>query len=131
MSATIFGARQPTRQPTGQSTGPRAEADEEAAEAKANDEADEAEAEAAQALLAMRDADLIAALVETEMPILLIHGSEDKVVPLGNSRRLAQLLGRRATLVELEGAGHCPQEEVADRVAEEIDRFLSARGLLK
>jgi pimeloyl-ACP methyl ester carboxylesterase len=42
-------------------------------------------------------------------PCLVIQGSEDKIVGPSSGRLLAEALGDKATLVELEGSGHCPQ----------------------
>jgi pimeloyl-ACP methyl ester carboxylesterase len=93
-------------------------------------EARDAEARAA-AALAMTDAQLVRALREAEVPVLIVHGTDDRLVPLSNSRRLAQQLGPLATLVELPGCGHCPQEEDPERVAEEVSAFLKARQVLE
>ncbi len=87
-----------------------------------------AEARAA-AALTMTDAQLVRALREAQMPVLIVHGTDDRIVPLRNSRRLAQLLGPSAALVELAGCGHCPQEECPERVAEEVRAFLRAQGV--
>lgn len=56
--------------------------------------------------------------------VLIVHGAEDKVVPLANSRALAAELG--AALVELSGVGHCPQEEDPDGFASVVGRWLAA-----
>ena len=62
---------------------------------------------------------------EIAAPVLIIHGTEDDVVPVGQSRLLYQCLRARghpsAELVELPGAGHDPamgqyQARVFDRV---------------
>ena len=89
-----------------------------------------AEARAA-AALAMTDAQLVRALREAEVPVLILHGTDDRLVPVSNSRRLAQQLGPLATLVELPGCGHCPHEEYPERVAEEVSAFLKARLVLE
>ena len=41
-----------------------------------------------------------------KMPILLIHGSEDRRIPLANSQRLAALARSPVELIAVEGAGH-------------------------
>ena len=71
------------------------------------------------------------ALREAEVPVLILHGTDDRLVPVSNSRRLAQQLGPLATLVELPGCGHCPHEEYPERVAEEVSAFLKARLVLE
>ena len=39
-------------------------------------------------------------------PILMLHGTQDRTIPLRYARRLASLAGSRAELVELAGEGH-------------------------
>lgn len=41
-----------------------------------------------------------------QCPMLVIHGNDDRIVPIENGRIMAELSG--GTLVELEGAGHIP-----------------------
>jgi pimeloyl-ACP methyl ester carboxylesterase len=62
---------------------------------------------------------LIAALSH---PVLVIHGTNDQVIPLARSEALAQLTG--GTLAVIEGAGHEPQYRHADKVNALLDRFL-------
>jgi len=47
-----------------------------------------------------------AAALSAKGPILIVHGTDDDIVPVVQSRRLAHLLGQRATLVELPGVKH-------------------------
>lgn len=46
------------------------------------------------------------------VPTLIIHGTKDRLVPVRNSRTIAQSLG--CSLVEMEGIGHTPHEEAPD-----------------
>lgn len=46
------------------------------------------------------------AVADTRVPILLIHGSEDRLVPLEHSRRLRGSNPAAVTLWEVSGAGH-------------------------
>ena len=55
----------------------------------------------------------------SEMPMLLMWGSRDLVVPLASGRELHKHL-RRAEMVVLEGIGHLPYEEAP----EEFNRLL-------
>ena len=59
--------------------------------------------------------------------VLIAHGVQDRIVPLSNSRRLAAS-NSAVTLVELEGCGHCPQEELPDELARVIDDFVRSNG---
>jgi pimeloyl-ACP methyl ester carboxylesterase len=62
---------------------------------------------------------LIAALSH---PVLVIHGTDDRVIPLARSEELARLTG--GTLAIIDGSGHEPQYRHADEVNSVIDRFL-------
>jgi pimeloyl-ACP methyl ester carboxylesterase len=54
-------------------------------------------------------------LPQMSIPMLLIWGKADRLVPPQLGPRCAQL-NPRLKLVELEGVGHCPQDECPDRV---------------
>lgn len=63
------------------------------------------------------------------IPVLLIHGADDALVPLRNSQALESLVPG-AQLVVLPRCGHTPQEEMPQRVSDEVDAFLRARGVV-
>lgn len=65
---------------------------------------------------------------EHNIPVLLLHGAEDILVPLSNSRALAPMVPG-AQLVVLPQCGHMPQEELPERVTEEVVAFLKAHGI--
>jgi pimeloyl-ACP methyl ester carboxylesterase len=48
----------------------------------------------------------VAFLRRTRAPALVIHGNDDRIVPIAAARRLAEELG--ADLVEIDGGGHAP-----------------------
>jgi pimeloyl-ACP methyl ester carboxylesterase len=54
-------------------------------------------------------------------PVLVIHGTDDQVIPVARSEELARLT--RGTLVLVEGSGHEPQYRHADRVNSVLDDF--------
>lgn len=56
------------------------------------------------------------------MPILVIHGSDDRVIPVARSKELARLTG--GELVVIPGAGHEPQYRHAATVNALLDAFL-------
>jgi 3-oxoadipate enol-lactonase len=58
------------------------------------------------------------------VPALVVHGSDDRIVPVDNGRRLAARLPR-ADYVELPGFGHDLAQEAPDELAALIDAFLS------
>lgn len=59
------------------------------------------------------------AMAAIEVPVLLVQGDQDRLVPVTAAREAAQ---RHPSwrYVELAGVGHVPQLQVPDRVAEEI-----------
>jgi pimeloyl-ACP methyl ester carboxylesterase len=63
---------------------------------------------------------LIAALCQ---PVLVIHGTDDQVIPIARSAELARLAG--GTLAVIEGSGHEPQYRHAAQVNAVLDAFLN------
>jgi pimeloyl-ACP methyl ester carboxylesterase/predicted glycosyltransferase len=55
-------------------------------------------------------------------PVLVVHGTDDRVTPLPLGRAVASLLG--APIVEIEGAGHCPQARYPVQLNRLIRRFV-------
>ncbi len=58
-----------------------------------------------------------------DLPALLIHGRQDRVVPLWVSQRLVKQLPA-ASLRVIEHCGHCPQEEQSQHTARLISDFV-------
>ena len=67
-------------------------------------------------------ASLAAATRAAAIPILLVHGDRDALVPLANSRRLAAQLG--AALAVLPGRGHTPHEEAPGEFVDVVAGWL-------
>ncbi|GAB4380851.1 MAG: alpha/beta fold hydrolase [Elainellaceae cyanobacterium] len=65
-----------------------------------------------------------ALLSQVQVPILLIWGSHDRVIPLKWGRQLPTL-STYVKLVEVPDAGHCPYDEQAEIVNTEILNWLS------
>jgi len=61
-----------------------------------------------------------------QQPVLLLHGTHDRLVPVASAHQAAQRLPHW-TFVELE-AGHIPQMEAPQLVADEMMRWLSTPG---
>ena len=57
------------------------------------------------------------------IPVLIVHGSEDKIVPGAKARQLAESC-RKPILVELEGVGHASPLEAPDQVAGALARLM-------
>ena len=66
-------------------------------------------------------------LGELDVPTLVVHGTEDRMVPVANGRRIAELVPG-ARLEELEGVGHLFWWEEPERVAALLEEFLLAEG---
>ena len=62
-------------------------------------------------------------LAEFDFPIVIIHGREDRLIPIERAREA--LAGtRRGTLVEIEGTGHMPMMESPQTTAEALKSLL-------
>lgn len=59
-------------------------------------------------------------------PVLIIHGVNDEIVPLGSSLGLVNLLGNKSkhTLITISECGHLPHEEKPEEFLEVIDEFI-------
>jgi pimeloyl-ACP methyl ester carboxylesterase len=68
--------------------------------------------------------DMSAQLTQIECPVLVLHGTDDALSPMGNAVALVENLPN-AVLVELEGVGHSPNVEDTDRFNKEIREFLA------
>ncbi|NCB00775.1 MAG: alpha/beta hydrolase, partial [Spirochaetia bacterium] len=66
-------------------------------------------------------------LKEIDIPVLIIHGEEDAVVPLKESIKLNKEISS-SVLEVINSCGHAPQEECSQEVIEIILRFLSSIG---
>jgi len=72
------------------------------------------------------------AVAKTKIPILLIHGEDDRFVPCDMSRRIYSACKGRAELVIFPGAGHALSYFIdPKRYEETIHAFLSRCGVLK
>ena len=70
---------------------------------------------------------LLALMAGIAVPTLIVHGTEDRLVPLAASRATA---ARRPewSLAVFEGIGHVPQLEAPDRFVETVARWLDGQG---
>jgi pimeloyl-ACP methyl ester carboxylesterase len=71
-----------------------------------------------------KDIDVRHVLPAVRVPTLVMHGSEDTVVPVAVSRYIAERIPG-AVFVETPGAGHLALGEPALRVSQEMRRFLA------
>jgi fermentation-respiration switch protein FrsA (DUF1100 family) len=59
-------------------------------------------------------------------PLLLVHGSQDELVPVGHARRLYEVAGEPKQLIIIDGAGHRLRQE--DRATEAVRDWLSSQS---
>jgi pimeloyl-ACP methyl ester carboxylesterase len=69
-------------------------------------------------------AGLMARLAETRLPVLLIWGEEDRLLPVARAREAVRALPG-ARLEVIEAAGHTPQAERPDRFNRVLEDFLA------
>jgi pimeloyl-ACP methyl ester carboxylesterase len=67
-----------------------------------------------------------ALLPEIDLPVLLIWGGQDRMVPAGFSKIFAAL-NPRLKLIELEQAGHCPHDECYEVVNAAVRAWIRSR----
>ena len=76
---------------------------------------------------ASQEPDLVPLLGAVRVPVLVVTGAQDAIVPAEQSRDLARDLTAvpgGATLVELEGCGHLPHEECPAAFREAVEAWL-------
>ena len=71
-----------------------------------------------------KEIDIRPVLPTVRVPTLVIHGSEDQVVPVQAAAYTAQRI-RSARFIELPGVGHLALGAGADRIGTETERFLT------
>jgi pimeloyl-ACP methyl ester carboxylesterase len=69
-----------------------------------------------------RRPDRTAILQQLGKPVLIVHSTDDKFIPVTRARDLANLL--KAKYVEISGAGHCTPLEAPDKVALALKEFI-------
>lgn len=69
--------------------------------------------------------DAFALAPKITMPVLIYHGTEDKIAPIERSSVALQKSLPKARLVRLEGLGHLPEIEVPERVNALLKEFLA------
>ena len=62
-------------------------------------------------------------LKDFSMPILVINGDDDRIVPTANSIKLAGVIPN-SKLVVIQNAGHVPHEEQPDLFMQAVDEFI-------
>lgn len=73
-------------------------------------------------LVNARPARYWAAMASIRVPVLLIHGTADRLVPVASARRVARRFPSWR-YVELPGIGHVPQLHAPERFVEIVDAW--------
>lgn len=63
-------------------------------------------------------------LSKINVPTLIVWGAEDALIPLEAGRKMNSLI-KGSNLVIIEKCGHVPQEEMPERVVEEVTKFIA------
>ena len=61
-----------------------------------------------------------------DVPILVLHGDEDQIVPIGDSALLSAKIIKNVTLKVYEGAPHSLCTTLKDRVDEDLLAFIKS-----
>jgi pimeloyl-ACP methyl ester carboxylesterase len=61
-------------------------------------------------------------LQQRNIPLVILHGEQDNLVPIGNSCRMSAVLG--VPLIKISDCGHTPAEEVPQCFVQEVSRFV-------
>ncbi|MBH79365.1 MAG: hypothetical protein CMQ49_02500 [Gammaproteobacteria bacterium] len=70
-----------------------------------------------------RPTGLVDGLAHAQLPLLIVTGDDDRVIPTPDTVRLASEIG--APLIVLDACGHVPQEECPDQLMEALDAFVA------
>ena len=76
-------------------------------------------------LLGLKNApDITEKLQKINVPVLLVWGKEDKLIPFEYSEKFASAINN-CTLVPMEGCGHSPYVEDPEKLSEIVTKFIS------
>jgi len=79
---------------------------------------------AARLLWPVLDTRLAKRLPRIQVPVQLIWGAEDRVLPFSYARRFADRIGGPSETVRIDGAGHLADLDAPEAVAAAVERFL-------
>jgi pimeloyl-ACP methyl ester carboxylesterase len=76
----------------------------------------------------MNPRSLSARLKTIRTPTLIMHGESDRLIPFASGQQMARLIPG-STFIAYPGVGHVPMEQIPDRSAADLERWLKAQGL--
>ncbi|MGE5502267.1 MAG: alpha/beta fold hydrolase [Ignavibacteriales bacterium] len=65
-------------------------------------------------------------LATIKVPTLVMHGKQDQLIPVQDGERFAQAIPN-ATLIEYDNVGHVPMEQIPEKSAADLRRWLEAK----
>jgi len=65
-------------------------------------------------------------LAALNVPTLIMHGKQDKLIPVADGQRFADAIPN-ATLIEYDGVGHVPMEQIPEKSAADLRRWLETK----
>jgi pimeloyl-ACP methyl ester carboxylesterase len=76
---------------------------------------------------------IISMLSHISVPVLVVHGEEDKIVPITSTNRIIRALSGSSSIqcVRISQCGHLSFEEAVETVANSVDSFLQGRTRFK
>lgn len=76
-------------------------------------------------LLARLQFNAAAQIARTTLPVLIIHSSDDEIIPFDHARRLQKAAGQRATLLEISGSHNTGFLDSRSRYIDGLERFIA------
>lgn len=67
----------------------------------------------------------LASLAAIKIPVLILHGEKDALIPVGSSRELARAISG-SRLITYPGVGHVPMEQIPAKSAADLRAFLES-----
>lgn len=75
----------------------------------------------------MKDSfDSMSRLQLVKVPVLILHGTDDRVIPIGFARRLKAFGGEQVVMHEYEGGGHTDLFDIPEGAAADLAAFLNS-----
>jgi len=71
----------------------------------------------------LKNIDIFKEARKIKAPVMIVHGDNDHIVPIDQSRRLLRSLGGQKDLIIIEGAGHVMADEDLEKANTEIADF--------
>ncbi|MDZ7790842.1 MAG: alpha/beta hydrolase [Xanthomonadales bacterium] len=74
--------------------------------------------------LSRLDFDTAEYIQQTDLPVLVVHSSDDEIIPFAHGRRLHGIAGERSTLLEIRGGHNTGFLDSRERYREGLEKFI-------